>query len=318
MTSVLSESGGAQAFSLRPVGHARRRLLVEKVVKAILGAAAGVSVLVTVGIVLSLLEPTVEFFSKVSPLKFFGGANWSPLFDPPGYGVWAPIVASLQVTVIALLIAVPFGLGAAFYLSEYARPGVRRVVKPILEILAGIPTVVFGFFALNFVNPNIVKKFWPIGDVGTFSVVSAGLVMGTMILPTVASLSEDAMSAVPQSLRNGAYALAATKREVCLKVVFRAGISGIVAAIVLGVSRALGETMIVLLAAGNEPKLSLNPGEGMQTMTGFIGSAATGDLPVDSLDYKTIFAVGTVLFVVTLLLNTLSMRIVRRFREVYE
>lgn len=304
--------------TLRPTGGALRRLRVEKVVRIVLGSAALVSVLTTVGIVLSLAEPTIEFFSKVSPAKFFGGANWSPLFDPPGYGVWAPVVASLLVTTIAISVAVPFGLGAAFYLSEYAKPRVRKVLKPILEILAGIPTVVFGFFALNFVNPYLVKKLWPVGDVGTFSVLAAGLVMGMMILPTVASLSEDAMSAVPQSLRNGAYALAATKREVCLKVVFRAAISGIVAAVVLAISRALGETMIVLLAAGNEPKLSVNPGEGMQTMTGFIGSAASGDLPVNSLDYKTIFAVGSLLFVFTLLLNTLSMRIVRRFREVYE
>ena len=318
MSTVLGRPTPAPVVTLRPTGAARRRLRVEKVVKLLLGLAAFMSVLVTVGIILSLAEPTIEFFQNVGPTKFFGGADWSPLFDPPGYGVWSPIVASLLVTTIAILVAVPFGLGAAFYLSEYARPRVRRIVKPILEILAGIPTVVFGFFALNFVNPQLVQKLWPIGDVGTFSVLSAGLVMGTMILPTVASLAEDAMTAVPQSLRTGAYALAATRREVCLKIVFRGAISGIVAAIVLGVSRALGETMIVLLAAGNEPKLSLNPGYGMQTMTGFIGSAASGDLPVDSLDYKTIFAVGSVLFVATLVLNVISMRIVRRFREVYE
>ena len=286
--------------------------------KAVLGTAASLSIVVTFGIILSLAEPTIEFFREVSPLDFFGGADWAPLFEPARFGVWAPIVASIQVTLVALLVAVPFGLGAAFYLSEYARPRVRKVLKPFLEILAGIPTVVFGFFALNFVNPSIVKRLWPVGDVGTFSVLAAGLVMGFMILPTVASLAEDAMTAVPQSLRSGAYALAATKREVCTKVVFRAALSGIVAAVVLAVSRAIGETMIVLIAAGNEPKLSFNPGEGMQTMTGFIGSAALGDQPVDSTGYRTIFAVSAVLFVFTLLLNMMSIRIVRRFREVYE
>ena len=304
--------------TLRPTGAARRRLVIERIVKASFAATASLSILVTIGIVLSLAQPTIDFFREVSFLDFFGGADWAPLFEPAHFGVWAPIVASVQVTTVALLVAVPFGLGAAFYMSEYARPRVRSVLKPFLEILAGVPTVVFGFFALNFVNPTLVKRLWPVGDVGTFSVLGAGLVMGAMILPTVASLAEDAMSAVPQSLRNGAYALAATKREVCTKVVFRAALSGIVAAVVLGVSRALGETMIVLIAAGNEPKLSFNPGEGMQTMTGFIGSAALGDQPVDSTGYRTIFAVGAVLFVFTLLLNMVSIRIVRRFREVYE
>jgi phosphate transport system permease protein len=220
--------------------------------------------------------------------------------------------------VIAVLVAVPFGLGAAFYLSEYAHPLVRSVLKPVLEILAGVPTVVFGFFALYFLNPEIVQRFWPFGPVGTFSALAAGLMVGLMILPTMASLAEDAMAAVPTGLREGAYALAATKREVCTDVVLPAATSGIVAAIVLAFSRAIGETTIVLLAAGSNPQLTLNAGEGVQTMSSFIGFAGIGDQPTGSTGYKTIFAVGTLLFVITFGLNVISARVVRRFREAYE
>jgi phosphate transport system permease protein len=188
----------------------------------------------------------------------------------------------------------------------------------VLEILAGIPTVVFGFFALFFVNPQIVQRFWPFGDVGTFSGLAAGLVVGVMILPTMASLAEDAMAAVPGSLRDGALALGATRREVCTKVIFPAALSGIVAATVLAFSRAIGETTIVLLAAGSNPRFTLNPGEGVQTMASFIGFAGIGDQPTGSTGYKTIFAVGTLLFAITFVLNFLSVRVVRRFREVYE
>ncbi len=304
--------------TLRPTGALRRRQIIERVVRAVLGFAAALSILTTILIVFSLLEPTIEFFRQISFGDFFGSTRWAPLFKPASFGVWPIVSGTLWVSAIAIVVALPTGLGTAFYLSEYARPGVRRILKPVLELLAGIPTIVFGFFALNFVNPELVKKLWPIGDVGAFSAVGAGIVTGIMILPIVASLSEDAMAAVPQSLRQGAYALGSSKREVCTKVVFPAAISGIVAATVLAVSRAVGETMIALLASGSRPELSANPGKGMQTMTGFIGSAGSGDLPTGSTGYKTIFAVGSFLFVITLLLNMISIRIVRRFREVYE
>jgi phosphate transport system permease protein len=216
------------------------------------------------------------------------------------------------------VVAIPIGLGVAVYLSEYAHRRVRSVIKPVLEILAGIPTVVLGFFGLFLVNPEIVRRFWPIGDVSTFSGLAAGLVVGILIIPTVASLAEDAMNAVPRGLREGGYALGSTRREVATSVVFPAALSGIVASIVLAASRAIGETTIVLLVAGSRPTLTWNPGEQMQSMASFIGFAGIGDQPTGSTGYLTIFAVGLVLFVITFLLNIISIRIVRRFREVYE
>jgi len=304
--------------SLLPSGHLRRRLRTEAVIRAALFLAALVSVATTGAIAVSLLRPTIEFFSEIPVGEFFSGTTWAPLFVPAQFGVWPLITGTFLVMAIAVLVAVPCGLGAAFYLSEYARPRVRAVVKPVLEVLAGIPTVVFGFFALYFVNPQIVQKFWPFGNVGTFSGLAAGLVVGIMILPTMASLAEDAMSAVPGSLRDGALALGATRREVCTKVIFPAALSGIVAASVLAFSRAIGETTIVLLASGSNPQFTLNPGQGVQTMSSFIGFAGIGDQPTGSTGYKTIFAVGTVLFVITFVLNILSVRIVRRFRQAYE
>jgi phosphate transport system permease protein len=311
-------TGVSAVETLRPTGALQRRQRTEKAVLAALFATALVSLVTTVLIVFSLLSPTVEFFRQVSFGEFFGSTDWSPNFEPASFGVWPIVGGTLVVTGIALLVAVPCGLGAAFYLSEYARPRVRRVLKPFLEILAGIPTVVFGFFALSFVNPRIVRNLWPFGEVSTFSALGAGLVMGVMILPIMTSLAEDAMSAVPQSLRQAGVALGATNREVCTKVVFPAALSGIVAATVLSVSRALGETMIALLAAGNRPNLSLAAGEDMQTMTAYIGSTALGDIATESIQYKTIFAVGALLFLVTFALNFVSIRVVRRFRQAYE
>lgn len=291
---------------------------MQRAVKAILASASGLTVLVTVLIAFSLVGPTIDFLREVSISRFFSGEAWAPLFNPPRFGVWPIVVGTLWVTFIASFVAVPLGLGAAFYLSEYAPPKVRAVLKPFLEILAGVPTVVLGFFALTFVTPEIVQRFWPVGDVGTFSGLSAGLVVGIMLVPTVASLSEDAMSAVPTGLRESAYALAATRREVCTTVIFPAALSGIVASVVLAASRAIGETTIVLIAAGSRPVLTTNPGEQMQSMASFIGFAGIGDQPTGSTGYKTIFAVGSLLFVITLLLNIVSIRTVRRFREVYE
>ncbi|MGQ0824907.1 MAG: phosphate ABC transporter permease subunit PstC [Actinomycetota bacterium] len=291
---------------------------MERGVKICLFFVALVSVAVTIAIVLSLLRPALEFFGEVSLHEFFTGTTWAPLFVPAHFGVWPLLVGTFLTMAIAVVVAVPCGLGAAFYLSEYARPRTRAIVKPVLEVLAGVPTVVFGFFALYFVNPELVQRFWPIGRVGTYSALAAGLVVGIMILPTMASLAEDAMSAVPNSLRDGALALGATRREVCTKVVFRAALSGIVAATVLALSRAIGETTILLMASGSNPQFTADPGRGVQTMASFVGFAGIGDVPTGSTGYKTIFAVGLLLFVITFVLNVISARVVRRFREEYE
>ncbi|MEO3811552.1 phosphate ABC transporter permease subunit PstC [Sphaerisporangium sp. B11E5] len=290
----------------------------EQTIRVVLTVAALVSVATTVGIVVSLVPPTVEFFTAVGWREFFTTADWAPLFDPPAYGVLPLVSATFLITLIAVVVAVPLGLGAALYLSEYAHRRTRKVFKPVLEVLAGVPTVVYGFFALRFVTPAL-QEYLPAGlrpDV--FNAISAGLVMGIMIVPTVASLSEDAMSSVPRGLRDGAYALGSSTRVVSIRVVIPAALSGIVASFVLAVSRAIGETMIVAIASGNKPSLSLNPLDAMQTMTGFIAQAGSGDLPTASLDYKTIFAVGALLFVITFTMNFVSARLVRRFREVYE
>ncbi|MEX2551429.1 MAG: phosphate ABC transporter permease subunit PstC [Actinomycetota bacterium] len=304
--------------SLAPSGQLLRQRRIELIVRSSLSLIGLVSVVVTIAIVASLLLPTLEFFSEISIAEFFTSKVWAPLFNPPKFGVLPLITGTFLVMSVALILAVPCGLGAAFYLSEYASPRLRKVVKPVLEVLAGIPTVVLGFFALNFVNPQIVQKFWPVGDVGTFSALSAGLVVGVAILPLMASLAEDAMSAVPNSLRDGALALGATRREVCTGVIFPAALSGIVAAVVLAFSRAIGETTIALMAAGSNPRFTLNPGSGVQTMASFIGFAGIGDQPTGSTGYKTIFAVGSLLFIITFLLNIVSIRVVRRFREAYE
>ena len=290
----------------------------ELVIRGILLLAALVSIGTTVGIVYSLIPPTIEFFRQVSFGEFFTGTDWAPLFEPPTYGVLPLLVGTLVITAIAVLVAIPLGLLAAIYLSEYAQPRVRKVFKPMLEILAGIPTVVYGFFALAFVTP-LLQGIWPVGDgPAIFNGLAAGIVMGVMIIPTVASLSEDAMAAVPQSLRDGAYALGSTRMIVSLRVVVPAALSGIVAACVLGVSRAIGETMIVTIAAGITPNLNWNPLQAMSTMTAFIAQAGSGDIPVASFDYKTVFAVAALLFVITFLMNALSIRLVRKYREVYE
>jgi phosphate transport system permease protein len=291
----------------------------EAVVKAVLGLCALLSVGTTVAIVLSLAVPTVEFFGNVSITKFLSGREWAPLFADPKFGVLPLLTATLVTTVVAMAVCIPLGLGAAIYLSEYARRRSRAILKPLLEILAGIPTVVYGFFALTFVTPLLQDIWFLPGDPpGVFNALSAGLVMGVMILPTVASLSEDAMTAVPEALRDAAYGLGSSKLQVSTQVVVPSALSGIVAAFVLAISRALGETMIVLIAAGGTPNLAFNPTEAMQTMTAFIAAAGIGDQPTGSVGYKTIFAVGSALFVVTFLMNFLSIRLVRRFREVYE
>jgi phosphate transport system permease protein len=287
------------------------------VIKALLVLAALISVLTTTGIVLSLLGETIAFFREVGVGEYLTGTKWTPLFEPPSFGVLPLVSGTFLITGIAMLVAIPLGLGAAIYLSEYARPRVRKTIKPVLELLAGVPTIVFGYFALTFFTPEVLRGLFN-ADVEIFNALSAGIIMGFLIIPTVASISEDAMSAVPQSLREGAFGLGASKLQVTLRVVFPAALSGIVASVVLGVSRAVGETMIVLIAAGQVPYLGLDVTKPAETMTAFVGATAKGDVPTGSIEYKTIFAVGTTLFVITLIMNAISIRFVRRYRQVYE
>jgi len=305
---------GATPGGRGPLGVKRRRW-GEEVIRALLFGATAISVLTTIGILVALLTESIPFFQEVGT-SFFTETEWSPLFADPQFGIWPLLNGTFLITGIAILVAVPLGLGSAIYLSEYATPRVRKVVKPILEVLVGVPTVVFGYFALAFVTPNILQALGI--DVNVYNALSAGLVMGIMIVPTIASISEDAMRAVPQGLREGAYGMGATKRQVATKVVFPSAISGIVAAIVLGISRGVGETMIVLLAAGLQPNLGINPTDGYATITTFMGSAADGDNPAGSIGYESIFACGLILFVLTLIMNMIAIRFVRKYREVYE
>lgn len=288
----------------------------ERIIEAGLTLAAVLSVFTTVGIVFALEEGMRSFFEEIRIRDFLTGTVWTPLFANGSYGVLPILSATLLITVIAMLVAIPVGLGAALYLSEYAGERARKILKPVLEVLAGIPTVVFGFFAISFVTPNLLRPLFD--GIGIFNALSAGLVIGVLIIPIVASLSEDALSAVPQSMREGALALGATRTNVARKVVLPAALSGVIASFVLGLSRAIGETMVAVIAAGSIAQLTLDPREPMQTMTAFIAQAASGDQPQGTLGYNTLFAVGTLLFLITLLMNMISIRLVRRFREVYE
>ena len=297
------------------LGRSRARDARERAIQGILLAAAVVSVLVTLGIILSLVRETVTFFRQVSIVEFLTDTEWTPLFATQKFGIWPLVAATALTSAIALALAVPLGLVAALHLSEFAPPRVRDVLKPALEVLAGVPTVVYGFFALTFVTPWL-QDVMP--GVSAFNSLSAGLVMGIMILPLVTSLGEDALAAVPRSLREGAYGLGATRFEVATRVVFPAALSGIVAAVILALSRAVGETMIVAIAAGQNPTLTLDPRVPVETMTAYIVQVSLGDTPYGSLSYLTIFAVGTSLFVVTFALNLFSHWFVHKFREVYD
>ncbi len=299
----------------RPRLAARSRRYGERAIIASLAAATSISVFVTIGIVVALLVPSLAFFREISPAEFFGTTDWAPLFEPARFGVIPLLAGTLSITFWASLVALPCGLGTAVYLSQYASPRVRRIVKPTLEVLTGIPTVVLGYFALTFITPLLRDLGW---QVEIFNAFSAGITVGILLLPTVASLSEDAMSAVPQSLKQGAAGLGANRFQTTVKVIIPAAISGIIASFVIGVSRAIGETTIVLLAAGQMARVSLWPGESIQTMTAFIAATGSGDVPTGSIEYQTIFAVGLTLFVITLVLNALAIRFVSRFREVYE
>ena len=301
----------------RPLVAARPRH-GERVIKALLALCAAVSVATTAIIVVSLIVPTIGFFGEVSFGEFFSTDDWAPLNADASFGVLRVVVGTLSTTLWGLLFAVPIGLMSAIYLSEYASPRVRRIVKPVLEVLAGIPTVALGVFAVTFLSPEIEGLIPALVKTPPFSAGIAGLGIGLLIVPIIASISDDAMRAVPGGLREGAYALGATKLKVSLRVVFPAAISGIVASIVLAGSRAVGETMVVLMAAGKTPNLSFDPGVSVQTMTAFIGTTATGDVAVGTIAYDTIFAVGTLLFAMTFVMNIFAIRLVRRFREVYE
>ena len=293
----------------------KKRVKLEgQVIRIIFFLCAIISILTTVAILFTLIFQALSFFNEISIWEFLTGTRWTPILKPRAYGVLPLVSGTLLVTVIAAAVALPVGLFTAIFLSEYAPDKIRRIIKPVLEILAGIPTVVYGYFALTFVTQQLQVIF---PDLLVFNALSAGLVMGLMIIPMVSSLSEDAMLSVPRSLREAAYALGATRFEVSLKVVVPAALSGIISAFILAISRAIGETMLVTIAAGATPRLTLNPLESVQTMTAYIVQLSLGEAAVGSLEYNTIFAVGLVLFAMTLIMNLLGFWVVRRFREAY-
>ena len=296
-----------------------KRSVGEKAIQVALAGAAVLSILTTTGIVVSLLNETLRFFGEVGLREFLFGTDWNPLRrgEQQSFGVLPLVWSTVYLTLIGLVVAVPLGLASAIYLAEYASQRVRRLIKPTLEVLAGIPTIVLGYFALTYVTPIILRDLLGI-EVQIFNGLSAGIVLGLLVLPTIASVAEDAMSAVPQSLREGAFGLGATQRQVVLRVVFPAALSGIVAALVLGASRAIGETVVILIAAGADPSLTFDLREPHQTMAAFIAQTARGDISQGGTEFRTIFAVGTTLFLITLILNAISIRFVRRFRQVYD
>ena len=292
-----------------------KRVRVEgTIVRWIFFSCAVLSIFTTIGILFTLIYQGFSFFGEISLWDFLTGTRWTPILKPRSYGVLPLVSGTLLVTMIAAIVALPVGLMTAIFLSEYAPDMARRIIKPVLEVLAGIPTVVYGYFALTFVTPHLQIVMH---DMLIFNALSAGLVMGVMIIPMVSSLSEDAMVSVPRNLREAAYALGATRYEVSLKVVVPAALSGIMAAFILAISRAIGETMLVTIAAGATPRMTLNPLESIQTMTAYIVQLSLGEAPVGSLEYNTIFAVALVLFLLTLTMNLFGFWIVRRFREVY-
>lgn len=296
---------------------AKRPRLGENLIQGFLFFCGAVSILTTVGIVYELGKEAWLFFGspEVNLLEFLTGTQWQPSIG--SFGVLPLVNATLMTSFFAMLIALPFGLGAAIYLSEYASPRARSILKPILEVLAGIPTVVYGYFALTFMTP-LLRSIFGSNTVDVYNTISAGLVMGIMILPLVSSMSEDALTAVPHSLREAAYGLGATRLETAVQVVLPAALSGIIAAFILGISRAVGETMIVAVAAGSGPNFTFDPFRAAETMTGYIARISGGDLAYDTPDYNSIFAIGLLLFGITLVLNIVSRSLVRRFREVYE
>lgn len=319
--SAVPLSGLAPAVSYTSSGSTsarlaqrRRRIWTEKAIEAILFLAASVSVVTTVGIVYVLVSESVVFFSKVSIIDFLTDTQWTPLFDDAHFGIMVLLSGTLTSSAVALAIAIPLGTIIAIYLSEFAPFKLREVAKPLLELLGGVPTIVYGYFALLFVTP-ILQKIYP--ELPGFNLLSAGIVMGIMIIPYVSSISEDAMRAVPMSLREGSYAMGATRFQTAVKVVVPAAFSGLASAYILGISRAVGETMILAVAAGMQPNLTFNPTEPAATITAYIVQVALGDLPHGSIGYQTIFAAGLTLMLLTLTFNILGHILRKRFREVY-
>ncbi len=304
-------------MATRPIDLSHRRPPTERVIEASLFLAAALGVLTTAGIVVVLAFETLEFFREVDPVAFFTGTVWSASIQPRVWGVLALVSGTLLVAGIAIVIAVPLGLLSAILLSEYATPRVRTIVKPVLETIAGIPTIVLGFFAINFLAPQLLVPLLGKNNIGVFSALAGGIVVGLLVTPLIASISEDAMRAVPRGLREGAYAMGATRFEVVRKVVFPAAISGIMASMILATSRAIGETMAVLLAVGTKPQFTFDPTESVQTMTAFIAQISMGETAQGSIEFKSLFAVAATLFGMTLGLNLLSNWVVRRFRTVY-
>jgi len=294
-----------------------RRRVGEMVIQGLLFFSGFVSIFTTIGIVYELGKEALLFFQmpEFSILESLTNTQWQP--HTGNFGIWPLVTSTLMTTLIAMFIAIPLGLAAAIYLSEYATPKARNILKPILEVLAGVPTIVYGYFALMFMTP-LLRLIFGKDVVEIYNTASAGLVMGILILPLITSMTEDALSAVPRSLREAAYGMGGTRLEVALQVIVPAALSGIAAAVIIGLSRAIGETMIVAVAAGAGPKFTLNPFQGAETITGHIVRISGGDLSYDSIDYNSIFALGLLLFIITLTLNIISQRIVRRFREVYE
>jgi len=304
----------ASGLSSSPRKIALRRWC-EFFIHAMLLGCAAVSIMITVGIVVVLLVESLQFFRDVSLWEFLTGTEWAPLLKPQHFGILPLLCGTLLVAGGSALIAAPLGLGTAIYLSEYALPPVRHIVKPLLEILAGVPSVVYGYLAVVFVSPYM-RQIFPSADI--FNAANACIVVGIMILPTIVSLSEDVLRAVPRSLREGAYALGATKLDVTVRVIVPAAMSGIMASFLLAIARAVGETMAVTLAAGATPKMTLNPLQSIQTMTAYIVQVSQGDTPAGTLEYRTIFAVGLTLFVATLVLNVFAQWILHHVREKYE
>ncbi len=302
----------AAGRSLR--GSSENRLS-ERLVRVFLLLCALVSVVTTAGIVLVLLEESIRFFFEVSPIDFLTGTRWAPLLSPQAFGVVPLVLGTLLISLIAMVVAVPFGLASAIFLAVYAPERVRAFLKPALEVLAGIPTVVYGYFGLTFVNPEVIRRIF---DTGPFNALSAGIVVGILIIPLVSSLSEDALQAVPRGLRDGALALGATRFEVALRVMVPAALSGIMASIILALSRAVGETMVVTMLAGATPNFTLNPLDAVQAMTAYIVQISLGDTPRGTIEYQTLFAVGFTLFLMTLVMNILSQWFTRRYREEYD
>jgi phosphate transport system permease protein len=316
MARQLTGNWAGRDPSLIDLTGKRNRILSERLIGLALLACAALSIVTTVGIVLILLIEALRFFREVPLWDFLTGTEWTALFKDKQFGVLPLVAGTLWITAIAMVVALPIGLMCAIYLSEYASERTRSILKPVLELLAGIPTIVYGYFALTFLTPELLKRIIP--GIPVLNALSAGIAVGILVLPLVASLSEDALRAVPTSLREAAYGLGATKREVAMQVVVPAAFSGVVASFILATSRAVGETMVVAIASGGRPNLTWDPREGMQTMTAYIVAVFSGDVVYGSIEYLSLFAVGLLLFLITLAMNFVSQWISARFREEYQ